>query len=401
MQFDNLSVEDPKLLYQQLADIIADKINSNEIAVGNKIPPERELCKTFGVSLDTVREALSTLVTKGYIARKRKLGTFVINSEPVKVADLKTRNEIASILCTDDNNNMAIDPYLLEIIRGIEEKINENGAHLIFKNLDVKNSELDFRKKEKAIAGMIVLGRVTPGHFRKIKKLKIPCVLIGDMYQKEKTNEEVDVICIDDLQGPYLATKHLTELGHRRIVFFMRNSGHFWDKDKIRGYRKALKEAGIDYNQNLLIEIKIGKRMLDDYVTGYRLMRKFLEKSLPFTGLVADSGDFTNGIFRAIKEKGINIPEDISVVGIRVPHTLTVVKRDLKGFGRKAVERLIYRINNPDCKPGRIIVPVELVIRNSTRRISSTHASKTSAFKPRTRANLRDSAKIAGELHKK
>jgi DNA-binding LacI/PurR family transcriptional regulator len=363
-------MESPVPLYSQISNNIEQEIVTKSISVGQKLPTEEQLCKTFDVSVDTVRAALSELVKKGLLLRKQKRGTFVISSEPIEAINLETRNEIASVLCIDGDSSISTDPYLLRIISGVEEKINDNKAHLIFKNFDIKDSKLDFRKKEKTIAGIVVLGRITPGHFRKIKRLKMPCVLIGDMHQKERTNEEVDVICMDDSQAPYLAAKHLTELGHRRIVFFIRNSGHFWDKDKLRGYRQALKEAGIDYNRNLLIEIKIAKGMSDDYITGYRLTKKFLEKSVPFTGMVVDSGDYTTGTFQAIKEKGINIPKDISVVGMSTSYTSTVVRQDVKELGRKAVERLIYRINNPDWKPGRIRVPVELVIGNSTRRIS-------------------------------
>jgi LacI family transcriptional regulator len=84
--------------------------------------------------------------------------------------------------------------------------------------------------------------------------------------------------------------------------------------------------------------------------------------------LVVIGNNCVFGILQAIEEKGLKIPEDISVVSGRFSE-LTTVTYDLEELGRVAVDRLFYRLENPECQPERIIVPNRLTIRNSTRKL--------------------------------
>jgi DNA-binding LacI/PurR family transcriptional regulator len=363
MEFAKLDVENPRLLYQQLADIIIGKISSNEIAVGNRIPPERELCKTFGVSLDTVRDALSNLVRDGYIARKRKLGTFVINSEPRKTKSLNAINEIG-IIVSPYETSMKTYPqvYIERVIKGIEEKVRENGTYLMYST--IKNNKLSISGKEKDISGLILTGDITPGVFRTVRGAGIPFVCIGDVRRKTgPAVQEADIIAADDFKGTYLATRFLLARGHKKIVFIYQSQDYPWDREELRGYIEAHREAGIECRRELQVRAK-------DLGTdgGYTTIRNILDNPLSFTGIVNVADSFNMGILMVLREKGLRVPEDVEVAsigGISELPSVRLVIDNWEEMGRKAAERIIERIKNPDLKPERIIVPFKTAIQDS------------------------------------
>jgi DNA-binding LacI/PurR family transcriptional regulator/DNA-binding transcriptional regulator YhcF (GntR family) len=371
MQFESLDFENPKFLYLQVADNIENKIVNKAFTVGQKIPTVRELCKEFKVSITTMEEALSKLEKEGYISRRRSYGTFVVSSKPVKEIDLKRKNGICFTLCShpEPNGSYKSDGftfdnlYYQEIMEGVVKKVKDKNAYLIYNILREDEGKISLGGKEKDIAGMIFTGEFTRKHFKIIKKLKVPFVLIGNIVQKRKADEKVDIVDTDSFQGTYMAVKHLIDLGHKKIAYFYHYSGYFWEEEQLKGYKQALKDAGIVCERNLQVEMG----GVDSKI-GYIAMKKVLDKSVPFTALVVIGNNCVFGILQAIEEKGLKIPEDISVVSGRFSE-LTTVTYDLEELGRVAVDRLFYRLENPECQPERIIVPNRLTIRNSTRKL--------------------------------
>jgi DNA-binding LacI/PurR family transcriptional regulator len=362
MQLERLDYENPKLLYLQVANIIEQKIRNNELGVGQRVPPQRELHKELGVSLDTIKDALGILEKEGYITRRPSLGTFVISSEPKTNTGLTRKNGICFILCsTPDFSGFDFGNLMYQLmLKGIQQKMKENGAYLGFSILNENENELSLGGKEKEIAGLIVAGGKTPKHLSVIKRSRIPFVLIGDIFSKTSAGENADVIANNDFDGLYLAASHLTGLGHRRIAYIHEPLRYSWDKEKLEGYKKALREAGISFDKELLIELE-----KTDSETAYKAMKEFLEKSIPFTGLI---GFDLDGIGQALKEKDLRVPEDISEVDFGSTKRAHV-SYNAEDLGRLAVERLYGRLTNAEWKPERITVPNRLVAGDSTRKI--------------------------------
>jgi LacI family transcriptional regulator len=366
LKFQNLDYQSSKSLYLQVSEIIEEKITSKEISVGEKLPPQENLKKMFHVSIDTVKEALSRLTEEGYISRRPRYGTYVISAVPKKGLNLKSRNGICIFACPFAANNIHIQKrsssiFLDNLITGMEEKIKAKGAYLMY------STELSLGGRKKDIAGLIVTGIITSKLFKEIKKTRIPFVLIGDIWKRTKSTEEADVIATDDLENSYTATKHLIELGHTRIAFLPNFVGGFpWDTARADGYKKAIKEAGIKYSEDLVINIDTEHRNLD---TTYAGMKNFLDKSVKFTAVVYVHNYAGVSIIKALGEKGLKYPEDVSIAGVEGLPELTNVTHNIEEMGRLAVERLFKRISDPDMKPERIISPAILYLNNSTRKI--------------------------------
>ncbi|OGS27732.1 MAG: hypothetical protein A2297_00290 [Elusimicrobia bacterium RIFOXYB2_FULL_48_7] len=376
LNFGNLVTNGPQSLYAQISDMIEDKIIRKEIAIGQKLPPEEELCKLFNVSVFTVRASLSELVKKGLLARKQSRGTFVINTEPTVEFDLKKRNELCLIACpasskNDTNGDISLSFFAYSVIKGLEMVAREKDLYLLYSTFN--EPEFSLKGRERDIAGLILTGEVTTGRLKAIKKMKIPFLLIGDLYQQAKTDEQVDIISNDDFNGTYLAARHLLDLGHKRILYIDSTLDKYsWDIDYLNGYQHAYKETGLIPDKNLIIEA--GKNTEDD---AYIATKKFLAKSIPFTGLICLKGTMLPGIMKALDEKGLKVPGDVSLVNNGVERNLTATTVDFVQMGRTAVERIIERATNPsNWHPERIIVPYKIIQGNSTRKIEDVIPAK-------------------------
>jgi LacI family transcriptional regulator len=359
---NELHFDSPKHLSLQIVEIFERKIISKEIPVGEKLPSQDDLFKMFNVSLGTMKEALSILAKEGYIARRRKHGTFVISDEPRKGINLKRKNAIGFVM------SPTFDPYsrilFHEVTDGAEEKARGNKLNMIYRIMD--DNAVDFGGMENDIAGLILAGSVTKERIRKIRNTKIPFVLIGDPDGKEKADETLDVVGNDDYQRAYLATKHLVELGHRKILYINRSiSGYSWEAEMFNGYKKALQEGNIEYDKKLVLET--GRFEPGDF---NKAMMGLIDKRVPFTGVVCAMQD---GVMSALNDRSIKVPEDVSVVVCNnFSEGLTNVSFNSEDMGRAAVELLCEKVSSEQWEPRRVLVESRLKIGNSTRLLSDS-----------------------------
>ncbi|OGS23460.1 MAG: hypothetical protein A2297_00025 [Elusimicrobia bacterium RIFOXYB2_FULL_48_7] len=364
-KFESVNTGSQKPLYMQVAENIENKITSNEIPVGGKLPDQETLAKMFNVSLFTITEALTGLVKEGYISRRPNHGTVVISAKPSKTLDLKSKNEICLLICTGPIKSTVGVPGFNLFINSVEEKLKESGLKLFYQTITGSEKAV-FSGAAKNIAGLVVAGNLTPKHMRLVRKTKLPFVLVGEIIQQEKTEENSDLVTSDDSQTYYLAAKYLADSGHKRIAYLANYLDKYpWDAAGLDGYRQALKEAGIEHDRNLLIEAGFGME------NGCRAVLEFLEREIPFTGIVCTNGaNMYYGAMKAFNQKNIRVPGDVSVVGVDIAGATSVVQ-DNSLKGALAVERLIKRLTNPQWKPERVIVPSRLEVNElSSRRVA-------------------------------
>jgi DNA-binding LacI/PurR family transcriptional regulator len=137
-----------------------------------------------------------------------------------------------------------------------------------------------------------------------------------------------------------------------------------WTIRQFEGYRKAIEDAGITLDMDLVLELKDF-----DMITSYNAMKEYLKKSLPFTAFIGLAEDVCTGVMKALKESNIRIPDDISVACLGPSMRLTEVSYDMAELGRMAVSRLIERIENPAVKPARTAIAARLIDRKTVRKI--------------------------------
>lgn len=220
------------------------------------------------------------------------------------------------------------------------------------------------------IEGFIIINReydaVIDQYFNEIG---IPHVYL--IYHLRQSTKQANVIDTDNFTGGYLATRHLIDLGHRRIATLTATLDEF--VDRTNGYREALREANIPFDADLVF----GFDGEPDYETSYRIIEDHLDVFRDATALFAQYDVGAISSMGALADYGYRIPEDISVIGLdgldigaMYRPQLTSVRQPFQDLARQAIDRLLQIINLPSSHivQGKMYLRPELVQRHSTAR---------------------------------
>lgn len=316
------------------------------------------------VSVNTASRAINNkpdinLETKKRVIQIAKELGYVRNATAVALRTRKT-GTIGVVIA--DNRN----PFYAEVLSGMEEAAREKNYHII-----LANTQRDYQKEEEAI-NLLLAKRVdglliAPVQDRDddIKNLidaNIPFVVVG----RDFKNIEVDAIYNDEVKGGFLATEYLIKKGHKRIALI---DGFLYKspaKGRLEGYKKALNKYRISLDESL---ISVGDINIED---GYKRTKQMLEKNLDFTAIFAYNDMMAFGAMQAIKEKGLRIPEDIGLIGYDdilfsslISPALTTIRLKKQELGVKSVKLLFSRINGNRKKTKKVMLGVELVVRET------------------------------------
>lgn len=217
------------------------------------------------------------------------------------------------------------------------------------------------------LAGMIFTGLYEDDFFECVRGLKIPYVLI-DSYIN---SADACNVGLEDQKGGYIATRHLLENGHRVIAFaspFIRENGVV--ERRLLGYKQALQEFGIPFDRDLVFE-----QELYNTTEGIKLGRRIgIKKEV--TGIFATADILAAGIITGLRDIGINVPDEKSIVGfddnylcqITYPR-LTTVHQDAEQKGIIAAEMMLAQLKGKPIRERKIILPAFLQVRESVRRL--------------------------------
>ncbi len=259
------------------------------------------------------------------------------------------------------------NPFLCECLIGVGEVLSSHGYSISFYlEKDIDYAEL-YKKKTIAGAMFMVPSYYNP-HIKTLSDAGCPLVSIGEHYMKDR----IRYIDSDDANGVYSCVQYLYDLNHRRIAFLGGNPGVASGINRLAGYRRALEDLGIPYDESIVLRSTYN--LQDD---GEMLMDKLMDREDIPTAIVCFNDLVAAGALRAIKRQGFRVPEDFSVIGFDdldicelLEPRLTSIHNIATRKGRDAAQWLIDVIeNSPDkvvSKP--ILLPTNLVIRDSTRR---------------------------------
>lgn len=187
---------------------------------------------------------------------------------------------------------------------------------------------------------------------------------------------QIDSIGVDNVAGARMAVTHLTALGHRRIGFLSGAIRAVNRRDRLEGYRQALAQAQIRYDHTLIwqgvSDVDFGDTETMDM--GRRGARELLNRDDPPTALFAINDMIAFGAYAGVRERGLRVPEDVSIVGFDdialaeiVDPPLTTVRQPVAEIARAAVERLLGRLQGTTTEvAGHTVFAPELIVRVST-----------------------------------
>lgn len=349
--------------YEQLRDDIMQQIRNNEVKSNERIFSENQLAKIYGISPKSVRKAIAELVNKGYLYSIKRNGTFVANQKGSSKIKSK-RLGIIGLVITD----LAIS-FNSDIARGVEDEVHNSDYQLILGNSDnnIQREEKYMRRfcRERIDGMIIVTGKNSPNnkYFQSLDK-SIPLVIIDSAIQGVRA----DYVTTDDITGAYEATKYLIELGHRKIAHLTGWSSISTSRNRLAGYKKALNEAGIENNGNIVKQTDFTEE------GGNQATKELLAMGNRPTAIFAVNDIVAVGAAKAIQELKLRLPDDISLVGfgglrgLDTNISLTTVVQPAYEMGKKAAEILVEKISKrePSDIIKEIILPTKLVIRASS-----------------------------------
>jgi DNA-binding LacI/PurR family transcriptional regulator len=328
-----------------------------------------EIAKKAGVSPATVSRALRGMNHVNESTRSKIVAAAMELNYPLR-PDL-----IPQGLVKRTNRIGVIAPYISrwffsQAINGIEQSLREVGMDLLLFNFSqVDARQRIFQQKQlrgKVDAIIVVSMPPTDEEFTALLSLGIPITTIGF------SHEGCSSVSIDDFSGGRIATKHLTDLGHREIAILsgQRETAYNFVVSEHRtiGYVEMLNAVGVEWNPDLEIRGDF------NIYTSEIAMESFLgRKKLP-SAIFCHSDEMAFGALKAIRKKGLRVPEDMSVIGfddheIAQYIGLTTVAQPPQFEGQMAAAAVIAEITNPAHERKNIIVPTSLVVRETTAKI--------------------------------
>ena len=294
--------------YNKLIAALRKKIFSEEFGEDSKLPPERQLAEMFGFSRVTIRTALKELVKDGLVIQKPGAGTFVKfpGEEPEIKHQLKEYRflfvcrKFSSDLSPDD------DPFNDQLRLGM---LRSRSKRSRFK-LDTFALEPDttcisgcLRQNEELFCsydGIIVATDHTEEDIELLFKMDIPFAAIGDT----GLTRQFCVVSADNFQGAYSLTRHLLTSGAKTPLMINIDLDRVWNHRRIAGYRQAIIEAGLEFDEKKNILICDPHTVEEAKILG----EKLLERRNSFDSLFIVRDIHAAGIIEVFKQKGISVP---------------------------------------------------------------------------------------------
>ena len=179
--------------------------------------------------------------------------------------------------------------------------------------------------------------------------------------------EHCDAVVVDNRVAAGRLTRHLVDLGHRRVALVVDETRWTSGRERLRGYEAALTEAGIAVDPAL--EVTTGC----DVPSARRAVLELLSGAAPPTGIFAANHVLAEGVWRAVAELGLHVPHDVSIVSFdempwmtMVSPSLTTVRQDGLALGEAAVLRLLNRIETPATPITTLVLRAEVTVRGSS-----------------------------------
>jgi GntR family transcriptional regulator of arabinose operon len=328
--------------YQQVKRSLIADIEGGRFSTGGAIPSESQLLQRFRVSRPTLVRSLQDLVREGYLFRRQGKGTFVAERN-ARDFDVPARQRAVAVF-TARYEGPSVGPgeILVRLLRGAQAVLGPAHVDLTLRYAAVGAVDEETR---------LYLDKTPPGVALVVEPSFSPHLateLLRRGWMAWSANEpwpDGNAVYIDQQRAGYLATRYLIEKrGRRRVALLNGPRDAYWGFEaKLRGYRAALQESGIEPDPQLIRE---GSHVIDTDA-GRGMLRRLLDESVEVDGVVGASDLKAIGAAAAAQAAGLRIPEDLVIVGIddivaaRATPPLPAVNLPFEEVGRRAAEEAL------------------------------------------------------------
>ncbi|MCW9716912.1 substrate-binding domain-containing protein [Avibacterium sp. 21-599] len=323
----------------------------------------KDIARIAQVSTSTVSHVINNT---GYVSEAMRARVMNVveslNYRPSALArslKVKQTNTLGMLVSATNN------PFFAEVVSGVEQYCNQHQYNLIISSIDGAENRLEQNIQtliQKQVDGLLLM--YSDSQYADLKQLNISLpVVVMDWWP---TALNADKIYENSELGAYLATQYLIQQGHREIAIITGNLQKSLAQNRLQGYKKALQEAQLPLNPEWIIESHF------DFEGGVIGMKKLLQAKKRPSAVFACSDTIAVGVYQVAWQQGLNIPQDLSVIGYDdimlaqyLSPPLSTIHQPKAELGKLAVETLLKRIKTPEKPYQSLLLGPKLVVRES------------------------------------
>lgn len=335
----------------------------------------RDVAKMAGVSRTTVSLVLNNVqgiqispeTRQKVIQAAKELGYV---PDAMAQALVSRRTKAIGLVLTRTHHHIATDAFLPKIISGLLTTAKQHNIRILIDWVETEHQESAYFElaRAKRIDGMILsTPRLDDKAIRALESADIPTVLMGSV-----VGSTLPFVDVDNVAAAEKAASYLIELGHREIACISNAPPEYTAApERVQGFRNAMARAGVPVNERLICYADF------DPESGYRSMKSLLESGERFTAAFVASDNVAIGAKSALREAGLRIPDDVSLVGFDdIPWArysdppLTTIRLPAEALAQQACSLLLSLIQGKGNRENHhIILETELIVRKSCKAI--------------------------------
>lgn len=307
----------------------------------------------FKISQETREKVFNAVETLGYVP------------DSAAQALASRRTKAIGLVMTRSPNHIATDAFLPQIVSGMLTAVRQNNLRLLIESVDAEHQEEAYLELAlaKRIDGMILsTPRIDDIALKSFERVEIPMVLLGHI-----PGSKLPSVDVDDRGAAKVAVDYLVSLGHKQIACITNASSVYAASvDRVQGYKDALETAGINLDPELTLYADF------DPASGYACMKSLLNSRKKFTAAFVASDSVAIGAKAALREAGLRVPEDVSMVGFDdIPWAqytdppLTTIRLPARQLAQQACETLIRLLKGEEINTQHLTLDADLIERNS------------------------------------
>lgn len=277
-----------------------------------------------------------------------------------------SRTDAVALVVPETEARLFAEPYFLDIIRGVSAELGAADKQLL---LTLIRTEQERQRFEQYLAAQRVDGVLLVSVHRddplpdQLRALGLPTVLNG----RRSPQEPVAYVDSDNVGAGRSAVEHLAGRGRRRIATITGPPDMDAAEGRLAGYRQGLATAGLPVDEGLVAA--------GDFTEegGRRAMRELLDRRPDLDAVFAASDLMAVGALAVLRARGLDVPGDVALVGVddspvarHLDPPLTTVRQPIEQMGRMMAGLLLRQIAGEEAEPSRLVLPTELVVRQSS-----------------------------------
>lgn len=343
--------------YHHLRDWLLKTVSNDKVAV-DKLPAERKIAEARGVSRVMVRRAVKSLVEEGVLESRPGIGTFV-NRDFVNTYNSRRNGDTLIGIAMHEGKlrTRSLSPYVWNVLQSIIRRLTSQGVRCELLSLEYSGPTAASELVGKGVQGVVWIAPVDDAleTVDCLREKGVPSLFVGGSFIKSPF--PVQRVCCDDFQGAVMATEHLLDAGHRRVLFVSNAPSRHVVRPRWEGFELALARYGLEPDT----ELTLTTPRFDV------LEREVCEKARRdlFSGVFVADGIYLPSTYFALRMAGRSIPGETSLITFDQPipgtcpglDDITSVTQPLRELGETAAKRILAILRGDHRRDDIILKP--------------------------------------------